>query len=341
MPDGRIVNEYTLVNANGMTMKVINYGGIITMLTAPDRNGKFEDVVLGYESLPDYLTKNMFFGALIGRYGNRIARGKFSLDGIEFSLDTNNGPNHLHGGEGGFDRVYWNIAPVKASDGVSLKLSYLSRDMEEGYPGNLAVEVYYTLTNDNKLRIEYNASTDKKTIVNLTQHSYFNLSGGRRDILDHELFINADKFLPDDATLIPTGELRAVAGTPFDFRKPFIIGARINDNDEQLKIGNGYDHTWVLNKSQDRLNRAAVLYDKQTGRELTVTTTEPGIQVYSGNFLNKELIGKNGFINDFRTGICLETQHFPDSPNKPEFPSVILNPGEKYLTETVYSFTVR
>lgn len=341
MPDGRVVNEYTLVNTNGMTMKVINYGGIITSLTMPDRNGKLDDVVLGYDSLDQYLRSNPYFGALIGRYGNRIAKGKFTLDKVEYTLATNNGENHLHGGITGFDKVYWEITPANVDEGPAIRLTYRSKDMEEGYPGNLSVDVLYVLTNKNEFRVEYRATTNKKTIVNLTQHTYFNLSGGSRDILDHRLSINADKFLPVDKTLIPTGEQRAVKNTPFDFTQSKVIGARINESDEQLKFGNGYDHCWILNRSAEGLNRAAVLYDEETGREVTVFTSEPGIQFYSGNFLDGSLRGKGGKPYNFRTGLCLETQHFPDSPNRLEFPSVVLNPGEKYYTETVYRFAVR
>ncbi len=341
MPDGRVVNEYTLANASGMTMKVINYGGIITSLTVPDRNGKLGDVALGYDTLGDYLKSNPYFGALIGRYGNRIAGGKFTLDNTQYTLATNNGQNHLHGGFNGYDKVFWEISPVDAEQGPALKLSYQGRDMEEGYPGNLSVDVLYVLTNKNELRVEYRAVTDKKTIVNLTQHTYFNLSGRSSDILAHKLIINADKFLPVDKTLIPTGEQRPVADTPFDFRQSTAIGARIDQVDEQLKFGNGYDHCWILNRSVEGLNRAAVLYDEETGREVTVLTSEPGIQLYSGNFLDGSLKGKNGVAYNFRTGLCLETQHFPDSPNRPEFPSVVLNPGEKYYSETIYQFRVR
>jgi aldose 1-epimerase len=341
MPDGRVVSEYSLTNANGMVMKVINYGGIITSLSMRDRSGKLEDIVLGYDSLQQYIRSNPYFGALIGRFGNRIAKGKFKLGDIEYTLGVNNGENHLHGGEFGFHTAYWNITPLEMTDGVAIRLNYVSKDGEEGYPGNLACEVVYMLSNNDELRIEYKASTDKKTIINLTQHSYFNLSGGERDILGHELQINADAYLPVDATLIPTGEQKPVEGTAFDFRKATEIGARIGEKDEQLKFGNGYDHCWVLNKAPQGLNRAAVLFDKNTGREVAVFTSEPGIQFYSGNFLDGSLIGKGGRPYNFRTGLCLETQHFPDSPNRPEFPDVVLNPGEKYYSETIYRFNVR
>jgi aldose 1-epimerase len=339
LPDGRAVSAYTLVNNKGISMKVINYGGIITSLNVPDRRGHKEDVVLGYDSLSGYLKSSPFFGALIGRYGNRIAKGKFKLDGKEYKLAVNNGENHLHGGVLGYDKVFWEIEEVSAEDGVAIKLSYLSKDMEEGYPGNLKVEVVYTLTNNNELRIDYKATTDKKTVVNLTQHTYFNLSAGKSDILSHELVLNADKFLPVDKTLIPTGEQKDVSGTPFDFRKETSIGSRIGQKDDQLKFGNGYDHCWILNPAKDGMNNAGKLYDSISGREIIVYTTEPGIQFYSGNFLDGSITGKNNVNYKFRTGLCLETQHFPDSPNKPEFPSVTLNPGETYTSQTIYKFT--
>ena len=341
MADGTPISMYTLVNTQGATMKVINYGGIITSLTMPDRAGRMEDIVLGYDSLESYVTNNPFFGALIGRYGNRIAKGKFSLDGTQYTLAVNNGENHLHGGIKGFDKVVWNIEEHSSEQGAALKLSYLSKDGEEGYPGNLDVEVIYTLTNKNELLINYKATTDKKTIVNLTQHSYFNLSGDAQpDILSHELTLNANRFLPVDKTLIPTGELKNVEGTPFDFLKPMKIGTRINEKDQQLQYGNGYDHCWILNQAEDGLNNAGTLYDSASGREMTVYTSEPGIQFYSGNFLDGTLKGKNRVYN-FRSGLCLETQHFPDSPNRKEFPSVELNPGEIYTSETVYRFSTR
>lgn len=341
MPDGKLVSVFTLTNATGMTMRVINYGGIITSLTMPDRNGNMADIVLGYDSLGAYLKSNPYFGALIGRYGNRIAKGKFSLDENAYQLDTNNNGNHLHGGDNGFDKVFWNIAEHKTAEGPALKLTYESADMEEGYPGKLNVEVIYTLTNSNELKIDYTATTDKKTIVNLTQHSYFNLSGGTTDILSHQLLINADHFLPVDKTLIPTGELKPVEGTPFDFTSLREIGSRINEDNEQLKYGNGYDHNWVLNKATEGLHHAATLFDPSSGREVTVHTTEPGIQFYSGNFLDGSLTGKRNTKYNFRTGLCLETQHFPDSPNQSKFPSVVLTPGEKYSSHTVYRFSVR
>jgi aldose 1-epimerase len=341
LPDGQEVSRFTLTNKNGIEMQVINYGGIITSLKVPDKNGVMKDIVLGYDSLSSYLKSSPFFGALIGRYGNRIGNGKFSLDGQAYTLAQNNNGQHLHGGEKGFDKVFWNIEQVKAPEGPGLRLTYVSKDMEEGYPGTLHVEVFYILTDNNELKIDYNASTDKKTIVNLTQHTYFNLTGDpKRDILGHELMLKADKFVPVDKTLIPTGELKAVANTPFDFNQPVKIGARINDKDQQLQFGQGYDHCWVLS-SGDSMKFAASLYEPESGRLVEVYTTEPGIQFYSGNFLDGTLVGKDGIAYAHRTGLCLETEHFPDSPNKPQFPSVVLNPGEVYKTQTTYRFSVK
>jgi aldose 1-epimerase len=342
MKDGQAVTLYTLKNKNGMEMGVINYGGIIVSLKTPDKNGLIEDVVLGFDSLEDYLKDDPFFGALIGRYGNRIAKGKFSLDGVNYSLPVNNGLNHLHGGPNGFFNVFWNIEVVHDSSNPSLKLTYLSKDGEEGYPGNLNVEVIYTLSENNEVKIAYKAITDKKTVVNLTQHSYFNLSGNiKTDILNHELMMVADKFLPVDETLIPTGKLQDVKGTPFDFTSSKIIGARISDNDQQLKYGLGYDHCWVFSNMADSLKMVASLYEPVSGRYMEVFTTEPGIQFYSGNFLDGKLIGKKGVVYKHRSGLCLETQHFPDSPNQASFPSTVLNPGETYQTSTIYKFAVK
>ena len=348
MPDGREVKLYILQNNQGMSMTVMNYGGIIVSLTAPDRNGKFEDVVLGYDSLGPYLKDNPFFGALIGRYGNRIAKGKFKLDGKTYQLATNNDPNHLHGGTKGFDQVYWNIEPFDTTLGNALKLTYESADGEEGYPGKLNIEVVYVLTDKNELNISYTAKADKKTIVNLTQHSYFNLSGDvKSDILQHELMINADKFIPVDKTLIPLGNLQNVDKTPFDFKTPTAIGARIDKKDQQLEFGRGYDHCWVLNSRDGDpavssiSNVAATLYDPQSGRVLSVYTSEPGMQFYSGNFLDGSNIGKKGVVYKHRYGLCLESEHFPDSPNQKDFPSVVLNPGEVYSTQTIYAFSVK
>jgi aldose 1-epimerase len=342
MPDGTAISKYTLTNSKGMTMQVINLGGVITSLTAPDRNGKFEDVVLGYDSLAGYIAKGSFFGALVGRYGNRIGNAKFVLDGKTFELEKNNGPNNLHGGAKGFDKRVWTIEEMPTDNGAAIKLSYTSADMEGGFPGNLQTQVIYHLTDSNELKINYRATTDKKTIVNLTNHTYFNLSGNtQNDILNHELMINADRFVPVDAGLIPLGPLKDVSGTPFDFRTPTVIGARIDKDDEQLKVGKGYDHCWVLSNPGDSAKVAATVHDPSNGRVLSVYTTEPGIQVYTGNFLDGSVTGKYGSVYMKRFAICLETEHFPDSPNKKDYPSVVLNPGEVYKTQTVYTFSVK
>lgn len=339
LADGTPVSLYTMRNANGITMQVMNYGGIITSLKTPDRNGVLVDVVLGYDSLDAYVANNPFFGALVGRYGNRIAKGKFELDGKEYDLVKNNNGNHLHGGRKGFDKVVWKIEEIPSEKDVALKLSYLSKDMEEGYPGNLDVEITYTLTDENALKIDYKATTDKKTVVNLTQHSYFNLNGGKGDVLDHKVSIKADSFVPVDSELIPTGELQAVENTPFDFRTPVAIGEHINDDHEQIRFGLGYDHTWVI--KGEGLKPAAEVYDSLTGIEMMVYTTEPGVQFYTGNFLNGSITGKNSVVYKQRTGFCLETQHFPNSPNQENFPSVVLSPGETYASQTIFQFDVR
>lgn len=340
--DGTPVELYTLTNANGLEAKITNYGGIVVSLLVPDQDGKPGDVVLGYETLEEYIENNPYFGTLVGRYGNRIARGKFTLEGIEYTLAQNDGENHLHGGLKGFDKVVWKAAAVRGKNSVGLKLTYLSKDGEEGYPGNLSVTVVYTLTNDNELKIEYTAVTDKVTIVNLTHHGYFNLAGaGLGDILGHELMIKADRFTPVDKGLIPTGELRSVKGTPMDFTRAVAIGARIDQAAEQLVLGGGYDHNWVLNNGDGSLALAAKVYEPTTGRVMEVYTTEPGIQFYSGNFLDGSITGKGGKVYEYRYGFCLETQHFPDSPNKPDFPSTVLKPGETYTTTTIYTFSMK
>lgn len=342
LPDGTTVSLFLMKNTRGTEVTVTNYGGIIVSLKTADKAGVIEDIVLGYDSLSGYIKAPSFFGALVGRYGNRIAKGKFKLDGKTYSLAVNNGKNHLHGGLKGFDKVVWDPTPSFATDGVSLKLSYLSKDMEEGYPGNLQVEVTYTLTNSNELKIDYEATTDKKTVVNLTNHSYFNLSGNtKRDILGHTLSLAASKFLPVDQSLIPTGEIKEVKGTPFDFTTPTVVGQRINDDEPQLKAGIGYDHCWVFDKPAGTLSLGATLYDSISGRYMEMYTTEPGTQFYSGNFLNGTVTGKFNTVYKQRFGLCLETQHFPDSPNRPNFPTVVLSPGEVYKTQTVYKFSVK
>jgi aldose 1-epimerase len=340
--DGQSVELYTLTNAKGMVAKITNYGGIITSLKVPDRNGKLDDVVLGFDNLDAYLKGHPYFGAIIGRYGNRIAKGRFTLDGVEYKLAVNNGENHLHGGIKGFDKVVWNAKPAQTRNGATLELAYLSKDGEEGYPGNLSVKVIYTLTNANELKIDYSATTDKDTVINLTSHSYFNLAGqGNGDILKHQLSINANRFTPMDAGSIPTGELKDVRGTPFDFSQATGIGARINQDDEQLKFGKGYDHNFVLNGEMGTLRQAARVYETASGRVMEVWTTEPGMQFYTGNFLDGTLTGKDGKVYNQRYGFCLETQHFPDSPNKPNFPSVVLKKGGRYQTTTTYKFSIQ
>jgi len=334
-PDGKKVDLYTLVNANGLKAKITNYGGIITSLQTPDRNGKFADIVLGYDSLDEYIKSSPYFGSLIGRYGNRIAKGKFALNGVEYTLATNNGPNHLHGGIQGFDKVVWDAKSIKTEDGVGLELTYLSKDGEEGYPGNLDCKVTYTLNNNNELRIYYEATTDKPTIINLTNHSYFNLAGhDSGDILGHELMLNAENFTPVDDTLIPTGEIASVKDTPMDFTRPMPIGSRI------AQVKGGYDHNYVLNSKSSLKVVSASVYEPKTGRVMEIFTTEPGIQFYTGNFLDGSLKGKGAVYNK-HAGFCLETQHFPDSPNKPNFPSVALEPARKYVHLTIHQFSVR
>lgn len=339
LPDGQTVTAYTLVNKNGISLTVINYGAIITSISTPDKQGVSEDIVLGYDSLNGYLdSRTPYFGAVVGRYGNRIAKGKFSLDGKEYTLAQNNNGQHLHGGLKGFDKVFWNVEDLGNN---TLKLTYLSKDGEEGYPGNLSIAITYALTDDNELKIAYEATVDQKTVVNLTQHSYFNLAGNtKRDILEHELTLYADKFVPVTDVLIPTGKLQDVAGTPFDFRASTAIGARVNDSHPQIKIGGGYDHCWVLS-SQDSLKHAATVYEPTSGRVLDVFTTEPGIQFYCGNFLDGALTGKFNTVYAHRYGLALETQHFPDSPNQKDFPTTELNPGEVYKTYTTFKFSVR
>jgi len=339
MPDGQAVERFTLTNTSGVVLQAISYGGIITSLRVPDRTGRFDDIVLGFDNLDGYLKDHPFFGAIIGRFGNRIAKGAFTLDGKTYTLATNNGPNHLHGGIKGFDKVLWTTEPVAGSNAIAFTRT--SPDGEEGYPGNLRVRVTYTLTDANEVIVEYLATTDKATPVNLTQHSYFNLAGqASGDILGHQLMLNADRYTPVDDTLIPTGELAPVTGTPFDFRKLTAIGARINQENAQIKNGKGYDHNWVLNRKGEGRQLAARVVEPKTGRTMEITTTEPGIQFYSGNFLDGTLTGKAGAVYAHRTGFCLETQHYPDSPNQLKFPATILKPGTDYKTSTVFTFGV-
>ncbi len=340
--NGDEVDQFILSTKKGMEISIITYGGIITSWTAEDKNGDYKDIVLGYNTLAQYETETPYFGALIGRYGNRIAKGKFNIDGQEYMLAVNNGVNHLHGGLKGFDKVVWN-AKTKVNDSIaSLELSYLSKDMEEGYPGNLETKVTYTLNNNDELSVKYEAKTDKPTIVNLTQHSYFNLTADfNQPILDHELVINANSFLPVDSTLIPTGELRNVTETPFDFRSSKPIGKQINAENIQIKNGLGYDHCWVLNDQEKGVRFVASAYEPVSGRLLEIFSDEPGIQFYSGNFLDGTLPSKNKGTYQHRTGFCLETQHYPDSPNQKDFPSVRLNPGESYQSHTVFRFSVK
>lgn len=344
---GETVELYTLTNNNKTEVRITNYGGIVVSLKVPDRAGKVEDIVLGFDGLEAYLQElyqqeNPYFGAIIGRYGNRIAGGKFTLNSKKYTLATNNGPNHLHGGKQGFDKRVWAADPFITESGVGVKLRYRSPDGEEGYPGTLTTEVSYTLTSDNALRIDYTATTDGETPVNLTNHSYFNLRGNADgDILDHELMIKADRFVAIDKDSIPTGELASVAQTPFDFREPKRIGQQLTATHEQLSNGRGFDHTFVLQGRPGSLQLAAAVYEPTSGRYLEVLTTEPGVQFYTGNFLKGNLIGKGGVAYRHRFGLCLETQHFPDSPNQPLFPSTILQPENTYQTTTVYKFLTK
>jgi len=339
-PDGSPVFLYTLANDRGMTVRLTNYGGIVTSLTVPDRNGAAGDVVLGYETLEEYLEETPYCGCIVGRYANRIAGGRFVLNGVTYTLERNDGDNHLHGGVRGFDKVVWEAETGHREGRVGVALSYTSPDGEEGYPGTLSARVVYLLRGDNALEITYSATTDRDTVVNLTHHGYFNLACGG-DILGHELTIHADRFTPISEALVPTGELRAVAGTPMDFRRPTAIGARIDAADEQIRAGGGYDHNWVLPNGGGWLTRAAQVYESASGRAMDVFTTEPGIQFYSGNFLDGSITGKGGAVYHRRSGFCLETQRFPDSPNRPEFPSCVLRPGEVYRHTTVFRFYIK
>lgn len=340
-PEGEPVELVTLKNANGVEVGISTYGAAIVFIRTPDRNGRMGDIVLGFEDGAGYLDNGPFLGVLVGRYANRIANGRFSLDGQAYTLATNNAPNHLHGGVKGFDKVLWTSEPHRGPD-LTARLRYRSADGEEGYPGNLDVAVEYTLTQQDELEIRYTATTDRATVVNLSNHSYFNLAG-TGDVLSHQMQIHADRFTPVSSTLIPTGELAPVAGTPFDFRRPEAIGSRIDADDEQIRFGGGYDHNYVLNTvgapSQPAV--AARVVDPSSGRTLEVRTSEPGVQFYTGNFLDGSVVGKGGVAYARRSGFCLETQHFPDSPNQPSFPSTVLRPGERYESTTVYAFGVQ
>jgi aldose 1-epimerase len=339
--DGKRVDIYTLTNKDRIEVKITNYGGIITSVKLPDKNGKFDDVALGYDNLEDYIRNNPYFGGIIGRYGNRIGNAEFFIDGKKYTLARNDGKNSLHGGVKGFDKVLWDAEPLAGEGFQALKLEYLSRDGEEGFPGNLLVTVTYTLSNDDSFRIDYMAATDMATIVNLTNHTYWNLAGeGAGDVLKHELMINADYFTPVDRDSIPIGEIRPVEGTPLDFRKPAAIGEGIDSDYEQLKLCSGYDHNFVLNSPEEGEKLAATVYEPTSGRFMEIYTTEPGVQFYSANFLYG-ITGKSGKVYRPHSAFCLETQHFPDSPNRPEFPPVVLIPGKTYRTSTMHKFSIR
>lgn len=340
LPDGTVIELFTLRNAAGTEARITNYGGIVTHLLMPDRQGRLGDVVLGYDALEGYLRNNPYFGCLVGRFGNRIGAARFSLEGKTYELAKNDGPNTLHGGVKGFDKVVWLARPLESKCGPALELRYLSPDGEEGYPGNLSVTAVYTLTDNNALQLDFTATTDQTTVLNLTHHSYFNLAGGG-DILSHEVLIPATHFTPVNSTLIPTGELRPLQGSPLDFSTPRPIGARIDAADEQLQLGRGYDHNYVLNNPNARLVLAARVFEPATGRVMEVETTEPATQFYSGNFLDGSITGKGGQVYHRRTGFCIEPQHFPDSPNQPTFPSTVLRPGATYKSTISYKFSVR
>ena len=342
LPDGREVHQYTLTNKAGMVAQIIDFGAIVTSLRVPDKGGKIEDVVLGYDSVQAYMDGTAYLGAVVGRYGNRIAKGRFELDGKEYQLAVNDGENHLHGGKIGFSKVLWDATVLQDAGEPALQLKYVSRDGEEGYPGTVTLKVTYTLTAKNELRVDYEGTTDKPTVLNPTQHSYFNLTGSfTNTILDHQLMIDADGITPVDKGLIPTGQIISVSNTPFDFRSSTAIGSRINDPDQQLVLGHGYDHNWVLRDGAGKIRIAAELYEPKSGRVLTVLTDQPGLQFYTGNFLNGSPKGKGGIAYLQRTGLCLETQAFPDTPNKPQFPSATLRPGQTYRHTTIFRFSTR
>jgi aldose 1-epimerase len=337
-PDGTLVDIYTLRNPGGIETRICNYGGIIVSLKAPDRDDHLDDVVLGYDHLDEYLAHNPFFGALVGRFANRIAQAKFTLEGVNYTLAANRGPDALHGGRKGFDKVVWQARQIRTASGPALELNYLSRDGEEGYPGNLSVKALYSLTPDQGLRLDFTATTDKTTVLNLTQHSYFNLAG-KGDILGHQVYIDADQFTPSDSALIPNGEVRSVEGTPLDFRQPTPVGARITQDYEALKNGRGYDTNYVLNHPMGRLDVIARVTEPVTGRVMEVLTTEPGLEFYTGNNLDGPIKGKGGQVYHKFAGLCLEPQHYPDSPHHPQFPTVILKPGDVYRNTIIYRFS--
>ena len=340
--DGALVDLFTVTNKSGVEARIMTVGGVLLSLRTPDRDGKLDDIVLGYDSLAGYLEKPSFFGCIVGRYGNRIAKARFTLDGKTYPLAANNGPNHLHGGIKGWDKMVWKGEPFERQDAAGVTLTYTSKDGEEGYPGTVKATVRYTLNDKNELAFDYEATTDKPTVINLTQHSYFNLAGDKAaDILGHELMIAADRYTPVDEGLIPVGGIQSVAGTPLDFRAATPIGARIAAADVQIKRGNGYDHNFVLNRAAPGMVTAALVYEPKTGRTLEIRTTEPGVQFYTGNFLDGTIRGKGGRSYGRRSGFCLETQHYPDSPNQPDFPSTVLRPGQKYHTTTVLALGVR
>jgi aldose 1-epimerase len=337
--DGTPVEIFTLKNSKGSEARICNYGATVVSLKVPDRTGRFDDIVLGCNTLDDYLKGTPYFGCIVGRYGNRIAKGKFTLDDKEYSLPVNNPPNTLHGGIKGFDKMVWDAKPLNSSAGPAVEFHYLSKDGEEGFPGNLSATVVYTLTESNELKVDITATTDKPTVVNLTHHSYFNLAG-KGDILGHEVMIAADKFTPADENLIPTGELRSVEGTPMDFRKPTLVGARIDQKDEQLQRGKGYDHNWVFNKPAGQLGLMARVTDPGSGRVMEVLSTEPATQFYTGNHLDGTITGKGGWVYKPRNALCFEPQHFPDSPNHPSFPTTVLRPGQTYRSTIIYRFSI-
>ena len=342
LADGTKIELYTLTNTNGARAGIITYGGIVTTLEMPDRNGRMGDVTLGFDNLDDYISRSPYFGCLIGRCGNRMAKGRFTLDGKQYSVAVNDGENHLHGGIRGFDKQVWSATPVPNNpDGPALEMKYVSRDMEEGYPGTLSVKAVYTLTNTNALKVEFTASTDRKTICNLTHHAYFNLNECSSDILDHEIKIEGSRYTPVDRGLIPTGEIAGTKGTPLDFTTPCAIGKRISHDFEQLKLGGGYDHNWVMDRQDGKVNLQATVYDPASGRVLETLSNQPGVQFYSGNFLDGSLKGKRGIPYKHRYGICLEPQHYPNSANTPGFPSIELTPGKTYRNTIIYSFSTK